>query len=264
MDLTHFAIEHAIATMWDRYDEALSLGDIADSAIIGGPLFSRTFRSMTGTSPGRFLSVIRLFKAKHLLLQTPLSVADVARSVGYTSPGAFASRFTRSVGTSPGRYRFRSRAGRHALTGGRAPGHPNPAGELTGAVLAPPGAAPHRATRTYVGLFTSPVIQGVPVVCDVLDHPGPYRLCGVPPGTWYIRAATVEMGALDRHPWARRPRLLGAADGVTVHPDGRPVEQGIVLRTATVLDPPILLALPELDNFGTPDPRRQVVITLAT
>lgn len=257
MDVTKFAIEQAIATMWNRYDEALSREDIADSALLSGFHFSRAFRSITGMPSGRFLSVIRLYKAKHLLLQTPLSVADVARRVGYTSPGAFTRRFARSVGASPGRYRLRSQAGRHAVAGGCEPGDPDLACEVTGRILAPHAECPV-PTRTYVGLFCSPVIEGQPVVCDVLDGCGSggsgdsdgYRLRGVPPGTWHLRAVTVEMAALDPRPWARRPRYLGAGEAVVVRRDSRPVRRDVVLRTATLVDLPILLALPELDNFS--------------
>ena len=92
------AVERVIATMWDRYHEPLSLADMADTAIFSRFYFSRVFRSVTGTSPGRFLTAIRLYKAKNLLLQTSASVTEVSYLVGYNSPGTFSSRFTRSVG----------------------------------------------------------------------------------------------------------------------------------------------------------------------
>ncbi len=37
-------LERAIATMWDRYDEPLSLAELADSAILSRFYFSRVFR----------------------------------------------------------------------------------------------------------------------------------------------------------------------------------------------------------------------------
>ena len=67
--------------------------------------FSRIFRRVTGVSPGRFLSAIRLQEAKHLLVSTTLNVADISLRVGYNSVGTFSSRFTRSVGMSPTAYR---------------------------------------------------------------------------------------------------------------------------------------------------------------
>jgi len=249
VDLTQLAIEQSIATMWSRYNEPLSLDEIADTAILSKFYFSRVFRSMTGTSPGRFLSAIRLFNAKHLLLETPLSVTEIAYMVGYNSLGTFTSRFTRSVGDSPGRYRTKSRASGHCL-GGRA--RPLPAGrtgEVAGTVVLPEDG---EVTRTYVGLFANPLIEGRPVACAVLEGSGAYRLPGVPSGTWYVRAAAVGLGEVDPRPWERRPRFVGAGGEVTVPAGGGTVERHITLRKATVLDLPVLLALPELDNWELP------------
>ena len=250
MDLRQLAIEQSIATMWNRYSEPLSVDDIADSAIMSKFHFSRVFRSLTGTSPGRFLSAIRLLKAKHLLLQTPLSVTEVAYLVGYTSLGTFTSRFSRSVGASPARYRAKSQAGGHRLTD-MAPAAPGGwTGEVTGSVAVPDSDA---VTRTYVGLFASPVIEGAPVACDlVLDGSGTYTLRGVPAGSWYVRAAAVRTEQVDPRPWTRQPYFLGPGEKVTVGPDECAVKLDIDLRAATILDPPILMALPELDNFEPP------------
>jgi AraC family transcriptional regulator len=88
------------------------------------------------------------------------------------------------------------------------------------------------------------------VSCDIIDGSGTYTLRDVPPGHWYVRAAGVRTQQVDPLPWTRRPRFLGAGDKVTVGPDECAVKQDIELRAATILDLPILLALPELDNFG--------------
>lgn len=250
MDLRQLAIEQAIATMWSRYDEPLSVEEIADAAILSKFHFSRAFQSLTGTSPGRFLSAIRLLKAKHLLLETPLSATEIALMVGYDSLGAFTSRFRRSVGASPVRYRAKSQAGGHRLTD-LAPSAPGGwTGAVTGSVTVPDS---ETVTRTYVGLFASSVIEGVPVSCDlVLDGSGTYTLRGVPAGSWYVRAAAVRTEQVDPRPWARQPQLVGPGEKVTVGPDGCAVKLDIDLRAATILDPPILMALPELDNFQPP------------
>src|SRR3954470_17763587 len=137
MDITHFATEQAISTMWNRYADPLSLDEIADSAILSKFYFSRVFRSLTGTSPGRFLSAIRLFKAKNLLLQTDLSVTQVAYGVGYNSLGTFTSRFTRSVGVPPGRYRAMSLAGEHNILDHVPVSGPGPHGEVAGVLSMP-------------------------------------------------------------------------------------------------------------------------------
>jgi len=92
------AVERAIKSMWERYDEPLTLAELADAAILSRFYFSRVFRNVTGTSPGRFLTAIRLYKAKNLLLSTSLSVTELSYRVGYNSLGTFTTRFTKSVG----------------------------------------------------------------------------------------------------------------------------------------------------------------------
>ncbi len=257
MDLTQLAIEQAIATMWKRYDEPLSLDDIADSAIMSKFYFSRVFRTMTGTSPGRFLSAVRLYKAKHLLLQTPISVTSIAYMVGYNSLGTFTSRFGRSVGASPGRYRAKSEAGGHCVFDMARPAPTGWTGEVTGSVVIPES-EDHAPLRTYIGLFSSPAIEGLPISCDIVDGPGTYTLRGVPAGNWYVRAAAIDLGEADPRPWVRKPEFLGAGDEVSVRPERAVIKQDLGMREATILDMPILLALPELDNFEAPREDRPV------
>jgi AraC-like DNA-binding protein len=245
----HDAVERTIDTMWRRYNEPLSLADMADTAILSKFYFSRVFRSLTGTSPGRFLTAIRLAKAKRLLLETPLSVTEISYMVGYNSLGTFTSRFTRSVGVSPARYRAMSQEGILALTPFSMPTNGRPAGSVCGWVSVPEPAPP---VRVYVGAFRDPIAQGLPSSCDILEGSGPYRLDAVPEGRNYIRAAVVAVRDLDPQPWKRRPLFVGSAESDSVR-KGRTVELNIETRPACLLDLPILLALPELDSRTVPD-----------
>lgn len=245
MDVTQLAVEAAISTMWSRYSEPLTLDEIADSAILSKFYFSRVFRSVTGTSPGRFLAAVRLFRAKNLLLETAQSVTDIAYTVGYNSLGTFTSRFTHSVGISPGRYRAKSSASSHALRDRRASSCYERFGELSGSVYVP-GDEP---VRVYVGAFASPIVEGAPAACAILHESGSYTLRNVPCGRWYIRAAAVGLRHIDPRPWARRPVLLGSGGPAVVRPSDRHIEPELRLRPAGVVDVPILLALPELDNW---------------
>ena len=55
---------------------------------------ARTFRRIIGIPPGEFLGVLRLQRAKELLLTTDLFTSEVCYEVGYASFGTFTSRFT--------------------------------------------------------------------------------------------------------------------------------------------------------------------------
>ncbi|WP_246025581.1 helix-turn-helix transcriptional regulator [Saccharopolyspora antimicrobica] len=232
--------------MWNRYHESLSLADIADTAIYSKFYFSRVFRSLTGTSPGRFLTAIRLTKAKELLLETSLSVTEISHRVGYSSLGTFTSRFTRSVGVSPARYRSLSHKGILSLPEFSAPVQGRSAAAVSGWVTVPDSRIP---VRVYVGAFTDPIAQGIPSACDVREGSGPYRLDAVPDRPYFIRAAVVAVNDLDPRPWKRQPLFVGAADPVAAGP-GRTSEVDIETRPSRLLDLPILLALPELDSHS--------------
>jgi len=250
------AIEQAIATMWDRYDQPLSLSEVADTAILSRFYFSRVFRTVTGTSPGRFLAAIRLQRAKNILLESSLSVTDISYRVGYNSPGTFTSRFTSSVGMSPTRYRWMSHVGMAPLPEQEMPAQaiaPKAADRGFGAVHGRLG-MPQTDTpmRIYVGAFNGPIAQGLPVSCDILESSGSYLLNAVPAGTWYIRAVAVAVRDVDPRPWARRPLLVGAGNPVEIR-SGIAVNVDITMHPTCALDLPVLLALPELDSRLVPE-----------
>jgi AraC family transcriptional regulator len=236
------AVERVITNMWDRYDEPLSLEEMADMAVFSRFYFSRVFRSITGTSPGRFLTAIRLYKAKNLLLETSMSVTDISYQVGYNSPGTFSSRFTRSVGISPARYRYLSEAGIPALDYPVSVGHQ--LGGVRGSVTAPELGVP---VRIYLSLFESTIPQGTPIAGAVLDGVGDYELPAVAEGQWYLHAAAVAVQNLDPRPWLRKPLLVAASRPVKVVA-GRTATVNVELRPPRLTDLPILLALPELDS----------------
>ena len=52
-----------------------------------------------------YLQDIRLKKARQLLEETDLSVADIAEQVGYHNKGYFYKLFTRKYGVTPAQYR---------------------------------------------------------------------------------------------------------------------------------------------------------------
>lgn len=240
------AVERVIATMWDRYHEPLSLADMADTAIFSRFYFSRVFRNVTGTSPGRFLTAIRLYKAKNLLLQTSASVTEVSYLVGYNSPGTFSSRFTRSVGMSPGQFRDLSQLGMPAPVS--KPAGTDRCGSVGGWLSTPPDSRP---MRTYVGAFESNIPEGMPKSCVTLDAAGPFRLEGLPEGKYFIHAVAVAVHNLDPRPWARRPLYVAGSRSVQVV-EGSQVQADVQLRATRLIDLPILVALPELDSRRLP------------
>ncbi|MEU4216690.1 helix-turn-helix domain-containing protein [Actinoplanes sp. NPDC026623] len=73
--------------------------------------FTRIFPRAPGSPPGRFLSAVRLRKAKQLLTSTSLTVTDISNMVGYTRRRHLQLRFAYSPG----------RAAAHLPAAGRSP-----------------------------------------------------------------------------------------------------------------------------------------------
>ncbi|MFI9008088.1 helix-turn-helix domain-containing protein [Actinosynnema sp. NPDC053489] len=101
----HDAVQRAIKLMRTNYYEPLTLRDVAGAALVSPFHFSRLFHAAVGVPPGRYLTAVRLFEAKRLLLTTWMNVADIVATIGYSSVGTFTTRFTRAVGLSPTQYR---------------------------------------------------------------------------------------------------------------------------------------------------------------
>jgi AraC family transcriptional regulator len=243
-------VERVIETMWKRYGEPLTLAELADVAVLSRFYFSRVFRAVTGTSPGRFLTAIRLARAKNLLAETSTSVTEISYKVGYNSLGTFTSRFTRSVGISPARYRHLSQAGIPQLSL-RIPQQRTEresVGTVYGQLHVPPTAIP---IRTYVGAFASPILQGKPISCAMVEHSeSTYRLAAVPPGEWFVQAVTVatrDVQEKDVPLSIRRPVFFAPPQPVSVR-GGDSRQLDIHPRPSQPIDVPVLLAIPELDS----------------
>lgn len=67
--------------------------------------FSRAFRQSTGMAPYQWLLQRRVDKARGLLRDAKLPLADVALSCGFADQSHFTRVFTRSIGVSPGQWR---------------------------------------------------------------------------------------------------------------------------------------------------------------
>jgi AraC family transcriptional regulator len=239
------AVERAIECIWERYSEPLTLTEIAERALLSRFYFARLFREETGLTPGRFLAAIRIHQAKRLLLNTSMSITDISTAVGYNSLGSFTNYFTTSVGVSPGRFRRLSQAGGFELPS--PPPEPGRgSGAVAGTISLPDG---HGNARVYVGAFESIIVQHPSAAAVIADVPGGrpscYYLPDVPEGTWFVHAVGVADG-VGPEPMADRTSLVGRRELVTVTAD-TVSSVAMRLRRGQLADPPVLLALPDLE-----------------
>jgi AraC-like DNA-binding protein len=236
------AVERVIVTMHNNLGEQLTVDDMARAAMFSKFHFTRIFQRVTGVSPGRFLSALRIQQAKRLLVSTSLNVADISIRVGYNSVGTFSSRFTRSVGMSPTTYRRLGGYTDHIPDGSRS--NPDQAGGVVqGQIWRPPTDDP---TLVFAGLFPSRIPEGRPVRCTIMDGPGRYLLDKVPEGVWYLLSQSVTgnpQDAVSRPYLGEQALCVGQYGPVTVGRDAVIRDVNVRLKPIRVLDPPVLLAL---------------------
>jgi AraC family transcriptional regulator len=230
------AVERAIETMRQGLSEKITIDDLARSAIFSKFHFSRVFQQVTGVSPGRFLSAIRLEEAKRLLLSTSWTVADISYQVGYNSVGTFSWRFHSSVGVSPITYRQLGGAPTEPLTADRDLAR-TPVAAVCGHVSAP---LTGRLGPIFVGLFPGRILRGSPVRYVMLDRPGPYMLPNAPPGTWHLMAHSVPV---DNREGTEQIPLIGSHGPIIVQAGITARLTEVHLRSMRTIDPPVLLAL---------------------
>jgi AraC-like DNA-binding protein len=88
------------------YAEPLDVRAVAAVAHISPAHFSRSFRTVFGETPHRYLQRRRVERSMFLLRETDRSVTDVCFDVGFTSLGTFSRTFREIVGETPSGYRL--------------------------------------------------------------------------------------------------------------------------------------------------------------
>ncbi len=88
-----------------HYMEQLSLELLASEVHISPDHLIRLFRRETGTTPGSYISEIRLRNARRLLESTDLKINEIAQACGYSDAAYFISRFRHFFCATPAGYR---------------------------------------------------------------------------------------------------------------------------------------------------------------
>jgi AraC family transcriptional regulator len=89
----------------DRLAARIELGELCSIAGLSQAYFCRAFKASTGLAPHQWQMEARLRRARHLLLTSRTSIAEIALDIGFADQAHFTRAFTRAVGTSPGAWR---------------------------------------------------------------------------------------------------------------------------------------------------------------
>jgi transcriptional regulator GlxA family with amidase domain len=88
-----------------RLDGSMSIGEIADACSLSRSYFIRAFRETTGKTPLQWLLGERLNIARGLLLDSPLTLAEIADACGFADQSHFTRAFVQAEGQPPGGWR---------------------------------------------------------------------------------------------------------------------------------------------------------------
>ena len=91
----------AIARMQDHIEDPISPSVIAEDLGISTRQLERLFGRYLNTSPKKYFMELRLERARHLLLQTEMSVTEIACACGFEATGHFARVYKGAYGVTP-------------------------------------------------------------------------------------------------------------------------------------------------------------------
>jgi AraC family transcriptional regulator, glycine betaine-responsive activator len=95
----------ATGLMQDHVEPTLSIEALAARLGLSTRRLERLFGRTFGMPPKRYYDLIRLHRARKLLVETDLPVTEVALRCGYLSPTQFSACFRKRFGLSPRRQR---------------------------------------------------------------------------------------------------------------------------------------------------------------
>ncbi|WP_019850561.1 AraC family transcriptional regulator [Desulfitobacterium sp. PCE1] len=98
-------VKKAIDFTFQYLNEELSLKRITEYLNINKSYFCKLFKHHMGITYTKFVNELRIEKSKKLLLETDLSILDIALSLGYNNPNYFIKAFKEQLGTTPLKYR---------------------------------------------------------------------------------------------------------------------------------------------------------------
>lgn len=103
--LTHAQVVRVADLVAADLSGSLTLDRLAGETHLSPHHFARAFKATVGQAPYAFVTAQRMNRARQLLAGTPLTVENVARSVGFTNLSHFRRVFRAHAGAGPAAYR---------------------------------------------------------------------------------------------------------------------------------------------------------------
>lgn len=103
--ISNLHVKKVLKYIIDNYHSSLNLENMACYLKINKCYLCDLFKKETGKTISQFLNEIRIEKSKDLLINTDMSVLEIALSVGYNNQSYYNMAFKKILGTTPLKYR---------------------------------------------------------------------------------------------------------------------------------------------------------------
>lgn len=88
-----------------NYHEDIDIAAISNQFYIGQTYFSELFKKEFGINFKKYLTQMRIEKAKRYIIETDYKISDIASKVGYEDPGYFSQVFRKLTGLTPRQFK---------------------------------------------------------------------------------------------------------------------------------------------------------------
>lgn len=100
-----FEIDKAIAYMNSHYSEKITVEILAEQVNRSSGHFAKIFKTVTGSTPMEFLSVLRIQKARNMLISSRKTITEISVESGFNTPSYFSACFFERYKMTPTTYR---------------------------------------------------------------------------------------------------------------------------------------------------------------
>lgn len=104
-EMSQQKLRRAIEYIHDQLERNLSVAEIAMAAGMNPYYFGRLFKQVIGMAPYQYLLDQRIERAKQLLAQTDLPIAEIGYRLGFSSQSHFSAVFRQLTAVTPSEYR---------------------------------------------------------------------------------------------------------------------------------------------------------------
>jgi AraC-like DNA-binding protein len=108
-DLLNTMVSRTKHLMYKQINEIINLEDIASEFGVSYSKFRADFKKQTGTSPLQYFLLLKIEKAKEILLRTDKTQKEIAYSLGFESDYYFNRLFKQKTGLTPRQFRTNHR-----------------------------------------------------------------------------------------------------------------------------------------------------------